>query len=160
MMPELMVEKDIMTDQEFDLNVNSPADESVPDPSLSVDSVMSTVNDVLGKLQLLFGVDWQDFEVFLRAMEPDLDLTIDELWRRVDCEIYSQYLNREINIAHYTRWYNDLLKWQNVMVEAAHRFELWKRRLFVYMPDPGNNSNVERDEHTLQFNNFMNEVVT
>ena len=123
-MSELLLETDLINRQ--DIDIDGGAD--VIDPQLSVDQVISSVHDALRRLEIMFGADWHDLEVFLQTMESDLDLTIDELWRRVDCDVYYLYLNGELSHSFYKRWFNDLWNWKCAMIEAAKRFEGWKRR--------------------------------
>jgi len=127
-MLELTVENDFMLERDFYSDERSIVQESIPNPQHLLDRAISVVLNAMRKLKIMFGMDWQDFEVFLRTIEPDLDLTIDELWRRVDCDVYCRYLNGELCWDNFKKWSKELKTWQDAMIEAIQKIEDWKRK--------------------------------
>ena len=71
--------------QDSSVEVVNATDEPILDPNYLMNCATSKVDEALQRLDLIFGVEWHDFEVFLRTVDSELDLTIDELWRRIDC---------------------------------------------------------------------------
>ena len=124
---------------------NDTLKDTISNPLDIMNDVIKRLSTEMRRLELTLGVSSSDFELFLHTKEQDLDLLIDELWHRVDCEIYSQYLNDSLKLKDYQRWQVDLYCWQDKVIHAAHLFEKWKKGNPAEEMENKNTGDIEKE---------------
>ena len=100
------------------------------DPSLILEKTMERVSGALDKALNKFDAKYDEFEKHLNENAPELSYLMDQLWQKIDCDIYQRFLCDTLLKRDLISWIMDLSEWEQAMENALNAFEsamyLWK----------------------------------
>jgi len=71
-----------------------------------------------------YDTSFEDLESYLQANEPELVDRLNQLWNKVDCDIYDRFKTAQLSNRDYYEWRNNLNEWKKKFVSAV--------RLYIY----------------------------
>ncbi len=102
--------------QEIDTNISNP--------DLVFEKVMQEVGEIYNLLRSEYNTSFEDLESYLQANEPQLIDSLNQLWNKVDCDIYDRFKTAQLSNRDYYEWKTNLNEWKMKFVSAV--------RIYIY----------------------------
>ncbi len=112
--------KDFATETLFQREMGT----NISNPALVFEKAMQEVSEIYALLNSDYDTSFEDLENYLQANEPEVIANLNQLWNKVDCDIYDRFKTARLSNRDYYEWKNNLNEWKKKFVSAV--------RLYIY----------------------------
>ena len=97
---------------------------NISNPALVFEKAMQEVAEIYALLKSEYDTRFEDLDSYLQQSEPELVDRLNQLWNKVDCDIYDRFKTAQLSNRDYYEWKNHLNEWKKKFVSAV--------RLYIY----------------------------
>jgi hypothetical protein len=108
-----------------DLLISKPKPKvDIQNPGLVFESAMTEINQYFSRLYDQFQITATEFEEYLLHKKPKIRHRLDELYDKIDNNVYGRFRTGVLTFAGFMEWRNHLVEWKKLMLSALRLYEI------------------------------------
>ncbi|MBD3376257.1 hypothetical protein GF406_14565 [candidate division KSB1 bacterium] len=96
----------------------------IQNPGLVFESAMTEINQFFSRLYDRFQITAQEFESYLLHKEPKIKHRLDELYVKIDSDVYGRFRTGSLTSPGFKEWRDHLVEWKKLLLSALRLYEI------------------------------------